>query len=358
MVEAAYVGNRGMWWQAGVLANYNALTPDLLKSYGLDINSAADRTILNAPLNSAAASPRFQNKLPYAGFPATSTVAQSLRPFPQFSSGLAPLWAPLGDTWYNSLQAKLTKRLSHGVDFTYNFTWSQELTIGTESDSVGPFGVAGLVNDVFNRSQNKYISAYSRPLVSNFAANYTVPKWGKNRIVSYALSDWQIGTLLTYASGMPIAVPGAQNQLANQLFRGTFANRVAGQPLFTVDLNCHCYDPNTTFSLNPKAWADPSPGQWGTSTGYYDDYRQQRRPQENLNFGRVFRFAERASLSVRAEFTNILNRTRYPAPTATNALATQTRNAAGLTTAGFGYMNTTTVGASGRAGQLVARFRF
>ena len=66
------------------------------------------------------------------------------------------------------------------------------------------------------------------------------------------------------------------------------------------------------------------------------------------------------SLSVRAEFTNIFNRTRFPNPTATNALATQSTNALGLATAGFGYMNTTNLAGVGgpRAGQIVGRFRF
>ena len=51
----------------------------------------------------------------------------------------------------------------------------------------------------------------------------------------------------------------------------------------------------------------------------------------------------------------MFNRTEPNNPTATNALATQTRNAAGLTTAGFGYINTATTGTP-RQGQLVARF--
>jgi hypothetical protein len=364
VVEAAYVGNRGMWYQANILDNYNALTPQRLVSVGLDINNAADRALLSSPLTSAAVAAR-GFKIPYTGFPATSTLAQSLRPFPQYNSGLAALWNPMGSTWYNSLQVKAVKRLSHGLDLTYTFTWAQELTMGSESDSVGPFGVAGAVNDVFNRAQDKYLSAYSRPLVSNIAANYTTPAWGSNKILRYALADWQIGTLLIYASGQPIQVPQAQNNLASILFQGngtpqtaSFANRVAGQPLFTTDLNCHCYDPNATFALNPKAWSDPAPGTWGTSTAYYNDYRQQRHPTENVNFGRTFRIRERASLSLRAEFTNMFNRTRYPNPTSTNALLTQTRNTAGLATAGFGYMNVTTIGSPQRMGQIVARIRF
>ena len=43
MVEATYVGNRGVWFTAPELdaTDYNALTPqDLLKQYGLNINNA------------------------------------------------------------------------------------------------------------------------------------------------------------------------------------------------------------------------------------------------------------------------------------------------------------------------------
>jgi len=361
------VGNRGIWWPAGILANYNANTPESLKAQGLDINNATDRNILNARLDSTAAGP-FQNKLPYPGFPATSTVAQSLRPFPQFSSGLTPTWAPIGNTWYDSLQVKATKKLSHGLDFTYAFSYQKSLNLGSETDGGG-----GQVNDVFNRSQNKVLSAMDQKFANVIAANYTLPKWGRNKILSSVVRDWQIGAILTYASGFPILAPGAQNNLNPLLFRTTtpgavasFANRVPGEPLFTHDLNCGCFDPNTTFVLNPKAWTDPLPGQWGTAAPYYSDYRGRRRPQEALSVGRLFQITERTSLSIRAEFTNVFNRNVLPFATtggalgliSTNALATQTRNSAGQTTAGFGYINVGTTFSAPRQGQLVARFQF
>src|SRR6185295_9209620 len=157
VVDVAYVGNRGVWLPSNGVVNYNAISPQtLLNVYGLDITTKAARDILAAPIGSAAAGP-FQNKLPYSGFPLTSTVAQSLRPFPQFTNSPAPLWAPLGDNWYNSLQLKVTKRLSHGLDVNYNFTWSKTLTNGIE----------GQMNDIFNRSTNKFLSSIDRPLVSN-----------------------------------------------------------------------------------------------------------------------------------------------------------------------------------------------
>jgi hypothetical protein len=50
---------------------------------------------------------------PYANFPASQTVRQSLLPYPQYTGLLAPVGAPLGKNWYDSLQTTVTKRFSH-----------------------------------------------------------------------------------------------------------------------------------------------------------------------------------------------------------------------------------------------------
>jgi hypothetical protein len=102
-----------------------------------------------------------------------------------------------------------------------------------------------------------------------------------------------------------------------------------------------------------------SPGsQFGTSSAYYDDYRQQRRPQESLGFGRQLPITEKVSLNIRAEFTHVLNRTERNNPASTNALATQLRNADGKTTGGFGWVGTASVAMQPRQGTIVARIRF
>ncbi len=142
----------------------------------------------------------------------------------------------------------------------------------------------------------------------------------------------------------------------------SFANRVPGVPLFKQDLNCHCFDPSRTFVLNPAAWSDPKPGQFGGGAAYYSDYRYQRRPAESISLGRIFRIRERATLSIRAEFTNIFNRTEMNNPTATNALATQLRadrnDPNSKTTSGFGWINTGNTFSLPRQGTIVARFQF
>jgi hypothetical protein len=175
--------------------------------------------------------------------------------------------------------------------------------------------------------------------------------------LSWGVRDWTLGAFVNYSSGLPILSPVAQNQLASQLFRSTYANRVSGEPLFTQDLNCRCFDPNKVFVLNPKAWAQPAAGQWGTSAAYYSDYRFQRRPTENMAFGRTFRFKERMNVNIRLEFNNIFNRTYLVNPVSTNSLATQTVTG-GKTSAGYGWINTASVLNPPRNGTLVARFQF
>jgi hypothetical protein len=205
------------------------------------------------------------------------------------------------------------------------------------------------------------------------AANYRLPVLNTNKALSWIVRDWTLGAMLTYASGLPIRVSYANNQLgtllklstpmnfsfgATPFGTGTFANRVPGQPLFTKDINCtSCFDPNKDFVLNPNAWVDPPAGQFGTSAGYYSDYRNRRAPNENMSLGRTFRMAERASLNIRIELNNVFNRIRVPSITSSNAGATQVRNASGKPISGFGYINTGS-GSAERTGQIVARIQF
>ena len=93
VVDVAYVGNRGKGFTANNLINLNAISDERLRSFGLDLNNAADRTLLTSRLDSATAAARGFNKLPYAGYSGANTVAQSLRPFPQFGN-IASLGVP------------------------------------------------------------------------------------------------------------------------------------------------------------------------------------------------------------------------------------------------------------------------
>jgi hypothetical protein len=350
VVDAAYAGNRGIWLVSSSAWDLNALTPQRIASFGLNMNNAADLALLTSAMNSSLAASRGFNKLPYAGFPATLTVAQSLRPYPQFGS-IMDQWAPLGKTWYDALQMKATKRTSHGLNVSAAFTWSKTLDNGAETLTGG-----GVVNDQFNRQNQKALSSADQPFVFAVSFNYRSPKLGPNRYVRAVTGDWTLSGVGSYASGNLIPVPTAQNNLSSELFRGTLFNRVPGQPLFLTNPDGPI-DPNKAFLLNPKAWSDPGPGQWGYAAPYYSDYRYRRSPNEQAAIGRLFPIWEKMTLEIRAEFFNVFNRLMVPNPSASNALATQVVNAAGVPQSGFGYMNGTSGGGQ-RSGQLVARFQF
>jgi hypothetical protein len=395
VVDAAYVGNRGAWWVSPLLSslNYNALTPQqLLSEYGLNVQNRADTTLLNTQINSPAVIARFPylanpNNV-YPGFPATQTLLQALRPYPQWN-GIPPfLGPPDGNTWYDSLQIKATKRYSHGLSAQAAYTWQKELTNGTNSNTSYVTPSPPLINDVFNKSLDKQISGFSVPQELIIAFNYTTPKVDLSssggKAISWLARDWTIGAVLRYQSGLILQSPFSSNNLLANLARGpgnnpalwgggyTFMDRVPGQPLFLVNPNSH-FDPTTQLVLNPNAWVEPPYGTFGTSAPYFNDFRWQRQPAESMAFGRVFRIKERAQLQIRAEFQNIFNRLFYQAPAdgapfgfPFTSVATPTLhgNPGGTLSQGFGYVNWVNGGlpsfggAQPRSGQLVARFTF
>jgi hypothetical protein len=217
---------------------------------------------------------------------------------------------------------------------------------------------ASNIQDVFNRKTGRGLAADDQRLQSVIAFTYTLPKMnGINSILAYALYDWQVGAILTYASGFPFAAPAAQNNLLAAIGQSANAIRVPGVPLFLQDLNSGEVDPRRGFYLNPAAWAQPAEGQFG-GPPIYGDYRQQRRPSEAMNFGRNFRIGERVTAQVRAEFTNVFNRMRPNTPASTNALTPQVQaaNAAGVAT-GFGAISWQNTGGQ-RNGQMVFRLTF
>ncbi len=334
VVEASYVGNRGVWWSnLAPLGKLNQVAPEVFAAYGLHPYTVpADNLLLSQAINSAPVISRVGVLTPYAGFPATSTLLNALRPYPQFST-ISVTNSPTGKTWYDSLQVRANQRFSHGLQATATFTWSKALVLTRE--------------DIFNpASSTKSIQSTDQPFLFNAGINYTTQRPGflNNRLAQTALKDWTVGAILQYGSGLPLTPPAAtttNNIASSQMFR------VPGQPLFLKDLNCGCINPWFDQVLNPKAWVNPVNGTFGpgpvgslTLAGLlYTDFRQARRPQENLNFGRNFRIKEKFNFQIRAEFVNIFNRTQIGNPSTTNPLAAPTRNAAGQYTGGFGVIN-------------------
>jgi hypothetical protein len=110
--------------------------------------------------------------------------------------------------------------------------------------------------------------------------------------------------------------------------------------------------------LNPAAWSEPLPGQFGVSAPYYHDYRYHRRPLENLIVGRTFHVREKTFFQIRGEMFNAFNPLRMPNPDGSNPLATAVLSSQGVPTAGLGRINASSSTTGERTVQLVGRFQF
>jgi hypothetical protein len=342
------VGNRGAWLTQSSGTSLNYVTPQILAAHGLSLSSPNLTTLLTSPLSSPQAVAAGITA-PYPGFPTSATVFQAIRPYPMYASSLTAQWAPLQDSWYESLQTKLTKRYSWGLSGTAAFTWSK--TISTLNGNI----------NYWNPSLNRSITSFDQPYLFITGFNYEVPKitrFTSNKIANAVVAGWTLGGLFQYGSGLPIASPTSLNNLSSVLGFSTYMNRVPGQPLYLESLNCHCIDPNKQLVLNPAAWTDAAPGTFGTAAPYYTDYRFERRPGEQMSFGRQFKILEGHFLQVRAEFFNIFNRTYLPNPSTGNPFAATTMSN-GQLTGGFGYINPySSLFFQPRNGQIVARLQW
>lgn len=145
-------------------------------------------------------------------------------------------------------------------------------------------------------------------------------------------------------------------------------------PLYLKDITCNsCYDPAVDTVLNPAAWSDQAAGIFGAGAAYYNDFRGKRRPVESMSFPKRFPIksfpilGERTTFSIRAGFFNVFNRLLSVSDPSTGSPSNPpTRNAQGLLTEGFGFMNYLAVSTSNqnntcpanRSGQIVARLEF
>jgi hypothetical protein len=384
VVEASYVGNRNVWQSTGGLFDFNAVSVQQLAKYGFTIGNVADGDLLNRRLDQLSTADRTNLSargvaLPYGNFPTNQTVFQSLRNFPQYSGGISPT-APLGKSWYDSFQLSINKRYSSGLQLNANYTYSKNL------QHTSAF-------DIFNRSNGKDIVGGNPPQILRISFLYELQKPSSaipflgNRWVANAIAGWGISGALFYQTGAYIGRPasGAGQPISRWLGRGPGGAQLRSNPDGSymspwavnwkdldgkihpepLDINCHCFDPETTIVLNPAAWQAVPDGVWSDQTQILPQFRAARRPNEAMNLARNFRFGadSRYTLQVRVEFQNILNRRFLAAPQGAglNFTTVPVPTADGRYTSGFGtFGNLRNANQFGtpRSGQFIARFSF
>jgi hypothetical protein len=248
VVTAAYVGSNGKQLRGGGRGIYtNQLDPRYLVLGNL-LNANA------TPANIALAQAILPDvRLPFATF--SGTIAQMLRPFPQYNS-VSDVYGDVGQSNYNALQVSLQQRLSHGLTFNLNYTYSKAL---------------GTING--NRSayqQEKSLSTTDQPHIFNAFYSYRLPFGkgqmldSKNGILRSILGGWEISGITRASSGFPLGpftatcnVPQAGTCYAsyNPNFSGDPRLEGDGATKAFIDVNAFVSPASFTYGNTPPTAA-------------------------------------------------------------------------------------------------------
>jgi hypothetical protein len=145
---------------------------------------------------------------PYPNFPDNRTLAQALRPFPQYTGvNTANGGDHSGHSTYHSLLLKVTRRYASSLVVDASYVLSKMFT---DSDSAWGSGAAA---NHFNRRLDKALSGSDRTHDVKLNYVYELPigrgrKWLNRGILSQTIGGWTIGAVQRYASGTPVGLSG------------------------------------------------------------------------------------------------------------------------------------------------------
>jgi hypothetical protein len=253
---------------------------------------------LNLPANSPYAS------LTAGTYLSTSTVAlqQLLVPYPQFAiNGVTEQFVPIGKSWYNSLQLEVNKRLSYGLEFTGNYTYSRLLQ------------ALGFMNPQ-DPEPARTISYYDIPQQAKILVVYHLPFGpgqrfanSTNPVISRFVSGWAMEGGTRLEMGLPIPMPGgvmptgASQKTANPTLSHWFNTCTTN--LKGANVNCTIDSTPAWQQLNPDQLYEWSP-----------NLRQIREPGTHRVDASVMKdtsIKERFSLRFRADFIDAFNSSEW-----------------------------------------------
>ncbi len=307
LVEAEYAGNRGRGLNSTI--DLNQVNPSYLY-----LGSMLSQTISSPAVVAAGF------KKPYANFPDTGTLAQALRPFPQFLNVYSRN-SGLGKTWYDAATFKVQRRFGDW-QFQASYVRSKTLSLLTYRQIFSQSQV--YPQDNYNLTQPKSYLPFDLPNVFNFLSTYDLPVGkGKrflgdgNKILNAVVGNWTISDTHQYRSGALIGLT-CPNTLGNGvLFTSARMCNNNGGTLLTGQSRTSL-DPNNPNSLYFNAGVFTIPGQYsfGTSSQYNGRFRQPPVLVDNISLVKQVGVwprgdSDRVRLQLRADAFNPFNRTNF-----------------------------------------------
>ncbi len=200
---------------------------------------------------------------------------------------------------YNSFQASLEKRFSHGVQLQAAYTLSKSLDWASSfEETVNPFN--------FKASRSLSLFNSAQRFVINYVWDLPVRKY--SGFAGKVLDDWQLSGIVQFQSGFPIRI---QTQDDNELISSLFFLG-AGSPQLNAPLQILNPKTNGGQYLNAAQFSDPPLGQFATT----------RRsiccgPGENqwdITVAKKIALTESKYFQFRADVFNLFNKTQFVNP--------------------------------------------
>lgn len=272
----------------------------------------------------------------YEGF--AGSVAQSLRPFPQYGFIRNQLESR-GKSTYHALNLKLDRRFSQGVQFMLSYTLSR-LTTNAAEDLFGGSPLGGVLQNPYDLESLDVLSPNSLTHVGVLSYILELPfgegkRYLNNKgFLARVLGGWQLSGVHRYQSGLPFAPRLRGNPAFLDVFgvRGELRPNLTDEPIFTDEtpegvrfpyVNRDAFEappdytaPPTTDVRNPAYrafYADPNRF-FGTAPPVLSDVRAPAFLREDLSLIKKTRINEDVAVELRAEMFNAFNRHTYFLP--------------------------------------------
>jgi hypothetical protein len=313
VLDVAYAGNRGRGLNSTALLNQ------------LPVSRLALGSLLQQRIDSPAVIAAGFTK-PFASFPNDQTLAQALRPYPQYFD-ISERNAGIGRIWYDSLQAKVERRFGDW-QMMAAYTWSKSLGLAhyrqifSQNFATAGFNVAA--QDNYNYDEMKSFLPFDLPHVFNFLNTYTLPLGrGKkflntdNFLTNLLVSNWTISAVQQYRSGGLLLVQAPANTIGTGVLFSQFKKANVGAGPIRTGIDRTTLDPNNSATRWFNAAAFGAAGQYelGNASQYYSAFRNPPVFDERLSLSKRMRFPihgdRTVDLTYRADAFNPFNRTNF-----------------------------------------------
>lgn len=310
IVQAAYAGSVGAGL-LGAATDLNQLSPEAL---------ALARTPVNGQLLGNLTLPNPFLTLPTDQRPpATSilgrptvTVAQLLRPYPQFGN-VVSYGQNLGHSSYHSLQLKVSRRLVDGLTFTGGYTFSK-LIDDLTSNSINLSIQILNYQDYHNRRADKSLSNFDvrHRVVGN--VSWELP-FGQGRKflsegpLAKVIGGFTLNAIVQAQSGLPLSISATNASLQGLAFIALRPNLI-GDPHSTARGKAE----RMRQYFNTLAFQQPALFSFGNAPRTLPNLRGPGYFATSVSLLRDFKLTERAKLQFRAEAFNVFNRANFAPP--------------------------------------------